>query len=71
MLGKPNSMTDEECTELPVARVLDQAGHYVQISCWQPSKEDLEDLANGGKVWLMVYGSVHPPVLLTTESPFL
>lgn len=65
ILGKPEVMTDEECAPLPVFR----DGKQV-ISCWELTKEDLEEVARTGKVYLCVTGGSHPPLHLQTESPF-
>jgi hypothetical protein len=42
----------------------------LSISCWEPTPEDLNRLNEGGKIWLRVYGTDHPPVSISTEHPF-
>jgi hypothetical protein len=37
-------------------------GHGVQMSFWRPDPAELDALARGGLVALLVYGNVHPPV---------
>ena len=39
-------------------------GVNVMVSAWEPSPEQLKILNAGGKVVLMVIGTVHPPVAL-------
>jgi len=73
---KPEGWTDEQCSDLPVwqgAAPIDEAGNTapVIISCWQFSKEDLDEIQKTGRVWLSVTGSSQPPVSLFTENPFI
>jgi hypothetical protein len=73
---KPTDMTDEQCGSLRVYR-----GYYNDpggpmdkvpciISCWAPSKEDIEAINNGKPIWLSIIGTGMPPVSLYTENPF-
>ena len=56
----------DECNDLPVFSDGQQC-----ISCWQPSKDDIARIVEGGPVWLHVLSGVtQPPVLLSTEYPF-
>ncbi len=67
VLGRPPSMTEEECGSLPIFRTED--GHC--ISCWELSDEDLETLRRTKRVWLWVWsGRTQPPVSLSVENPF-
>jgi hypothetical protein len=73
---KPADMTDEQCMDLPVWRgnvPVDAAGtmYPAIISCWQLSKEDLEEIQHTGCVWLSITGSGMPPVSIFTENPFI
>lgn len=70
-LGKPETMTDEECAPLHVFRGHDTNNKPVIISCWQFSKEDLEEIARTGKMYLQISGHAMPPVSLYTETPFV
>ena len=68
-------MTDEQCSDLCVwkgqAPVDDQGTMYpVIISCWQLSKEDLDEIQKTGKIWLSITGNGMPPVSVFTENPF-
>lgn len=65
VLGKPESMTDEECGKLAVFYNGEQ-----YVSCWKPTQDDLARLNLGEPVWLGIYSQGHPPVYLTTISPF-
>ena len=72
---KPKDMTDEQCSDLCVYKGLvqiDEEGNTAPtiISCWKLSKEDLEEVAKTGTIWLSITGNGMPPVSLFTENPF-
>jgi len=73
---KPESMTDEECMELPVWQgqtFIDdekKKSVHIIISCWKLSYEDLQEIQRTGHIWLSIYSSGMPVVSLFTEHPF-
>jgi hypothetical protein len=66
VLGKPDNMTDEECSPLSVYR----DGTYV-VSCWKLRKDELEQINKTGRVWLLINGVTMPPARLQIFSPFI
>ena len=59
-LQKPMSMTDEECSPLPVFTDGTQC-----ISCWRPSWRERLAILFFGRVWCAVLsGQTQPPVWL-------
>lgn len=63
---KPESMTDEECSSLPVYKQNNEI-----ISCWKMSfKERIKALFTG-KVWFCVMSYSQPPIWLDVNSPFV
>lgn len=68
-LSKPESMTDEECSSLPV--FLTDEGTC--ISCWKASFWDRVKFLFHGKIWLgVVSGTTQPPVWLDcTNTVFI
>ncbi len=73
---KPEGWTDEQCGDLPVWKgdvPLDNLGNTAPaiVSCWQFSKEDLEEIRRTGCIWLSITGKGMPPVSLFTENPFV
>lgn len=38
-------------------------------SVWEPTPKELEMLNRGGAVRLVICGTVHPPVMLSTQEP--
>lgn len=71
VFGKPQDMTDEECTSLPVWKGLDTNGWPTILSKWKLSKEDIETINKTGTIWLSITGNGMPPVSLFTEEPFI
>lgn len=67
--GKPAGWTDEECGTLP-AFLGTREGRPVIITKWQPSLEDLNELNNGGAIYLEIVSGCLPPIDLYTENPF-
>lgn len=68
---KPESMTDEECSDLPVWQGKTTDNFPCIISCWKFSKEDLEEIQKTGCIYLSITGNGMPPVSLFTENPFV
>lgn len=73
VLGKPEDMTDDECSPLPTH-------HYNQpiegklypaiISCWKLSPEELEEVQRTGVVWVSILGKTLAPFIVFTQNPF-
>ncbi len=65
-LGKPASMTDEECAPLPVF-----TDGRVCVSCWALTDEEIADLVKTRRLWLLVWsGATQPPICAATRPPF-
>lgn len=67
ILGKPDSMTEEECSSLPVRDTwfqhLDPPRRVMQ-SAWYPTRDELEKLKAGEPIIVSVFGSSHPAIAL-------
>lgn len=57
------------CGSLSIKDERDKSGLPSMTSCWMPSDEERERIANGGAVYLNVVGAVHPPVMLWVGPP--
>lgn len=53
---------------LPAMRVETVEGYPAWLSIWQPSPEEIAEIANGGPVFLLVIGNTHPAVMLSAET---
>lgn len=43
-------------------------GQNFMTSIWEPTPQELEHLVNGGSVKLIIMGTIHPPVALSTQA---
>lgn len=69
-LKKPETMTDEQCSSLPICATNDQDGFPLLISRWKLTPEELEEINRTGSVYLGVVSGSHPPVWITPLNPF-
>lgn len=44
-------------------------GEPMMTSLWEPTPEERQHIAMGGFVKLSIEGTIHPPVVLTTQAP--
>ena len=71
VLGAPpgwNEQTDRHCAGLPIR---DESDGTVSTmtSAWEPTPAELAVLNNGGKVYLRIVGTGHPPVMVYALGP--
>lgn len=66
ILQKPENMTDEECSPLPVF-----TDEKVCISCWEAGIWERIKFLFCGRIWVWIFsGKTQPPVSLETKNPF-
>jgi hypothetical protein len=71
VLGPPNGVTEDDCGSLFAFRgKMDATQTPVVITCWKPTREELNEIERTGRVWLMVWGQIMQPVVLTAFKPF-
>ncbi len=65
-LGAPKGWDQDAgtCVGLPIQDIATEAGPAM-MSVWEPTPDELERIAKGAKVTLTVYGTAHPPVMLS------
>lgn len=71
VLGAPKGWTPETsgpCVGLPIRDEMN-GDQPCMVSCWEPTPDDLAAIAAGGKVYLRIVGTGHPPVALWAEPP--
>ncbi len=61
----PESMTSDECSDLPVLKSNGQI-----VSCWRLSEAEIARVNQTGVVWLSVYGQSTPPVVVAGTGLF-
>lgn len=60
--------TQDEYNELAILdEVVDGIPHMTSV--WEPTPRELAELNAGGAVRLIIQGTKHPPVILTTQPP--
>jgi hypothetical protein len=70
VLDKPQDMSYDECDALSVLRTETTEGLPVVISCWKPTKEELDEIIKTGRVWLTIYGYTMPPAYVSGTKPW-
>ncbi|HVR06913.1 MAG TPA: hypothetical protein VMW75_02600 [Thermoanaerobaculia bacterium] len=70
LLSRPPDLTADQCEPLSVLGTVTSDGVPVIISCWKPTRAELQEIERTGRVWLMVYGIGMPPVALCGVKPF-
>ena len=70
IFGPPEGMTEDDVKSIRayVGEHLDSSA--VTITCWKPTREELDSIEKTGRVWLMIFGKGMPPVAVTGWSPF-
>ncbi len=68
VLGAPPRISIENCTALPITRVVFQDGDQACVSFWSPSAEELTLLNAGRPVRLCVLGTTHAPLSIGVDG---
>jgi hypothetical protein len=70
VIDKPPDMTREEC--LPINAFIGESteGYPAIVTCWKPTKEELEEINRTGRVWCILYSHVIPPHYIAGSNPF-
>lgn len=67
VLMAPENQRDE-VADLPIARVQFQDGTRAVESCWELSKEEIEEVKRTGRIYFVCMGDTHPPIVLRDKS---
>lgn len=68
VLGAPPGIGIENCTALPITRVVFQDGDQACVSFWSPSAEELTLLNSGRSVRLCALGTTHAPLSIGVDG---
>lgn len=66
---RPESMTEEECFDMPVVAGRREDGWPEIISVWQLTPEEIEHISKTGKIYLGVVAAGIPPMWLSVVEP--
>lgn len=70
---KDNSVADcgdPDSIPLSVCATQDKVGRDVIISCWKFTEDEISELQETGRVWLIIGGSYQPQLALTAINLF-
>ncbi len=70
VLDKPDTLDKEDCEALSVWRGRLMNGCKGVISCWKPTKEELDVIQRTGRVWVIVLGKTMAPTYVSGYNPF-
>lgn len=72
VIGPPKGVSEDDVQSINAwAGPMPPENWPVMITCWKPSKEELQEVIDTGRVWLHVYGHVMPPVSVSGHHPFV
>jgi hypothetical protein len=76
VLGKPPSMTEEQCMDLPIFRGHTNLGGTpplitsLLVSCWEFTDEEINEIIRTKRAYLGCVGvKTHPPLFITAIYP--
>lgn len=69
-VGKPKSMTDEQCMSIPAFNHVDDMGYPYWLTAWKPSYEDLQALNRGEPIYIktVIAGQLPPMTVFTIDE---
>lgn len=70
VLDKPPELTYDQCEAINAFRGHSTVGLPITITCWKPTRDELEEIQRTGRVWLLTYGFVVPPSIVLGLYPF-
>ena len=65
--GPPVGVSSSDCSVLHIRDVPTALGNQM-ISVWEPTPKEAELLAGGARIYLFIYGNVHPMVSLAVGT---
>jgi hypothetical protein len=57
----PRAVADRDAVALLPARTV---GDRI-VTCWEPTLAEIEEIIETGCIWLVEWGAIHPPVLVS------
>ncbi|MBC7948667.1 MAG: hypothetical protein H7Y42_12340 [Chitinophagaceae bacterium] len=78
-IGKPEDLSENQCYALPVARIVtyipgqekisEPVQVHANVSCWQLTEEETQEVAKSGKVYLRILGHTLYPTSIHGKLP--
>jgi hypothetical protein len=60
-----------DCEPLSVMVSQNDEGGQAFVSCWKLTAEELAEVNRTGRVWVIVWGALHPPIAVCGEKPIV
>lgn len=78
-IGKPHDMTDEQCSSIPVCRMMtyipgetpesEPVQVAAHVSCWELTEEELAEVTKTGKIYVKILGHTLFPMSIHGVKP--
>ncbi len=65
-IGKPDEMSDEQCSGIHAMHGVDDAGYNYFLEAWKPSYEDLQAINRGEPIYIKILALGLPPISVFT-----
>jgi len=69
VLNPPQGMSADECSPISVLRGRLESGAMAIVSCWKPTRTELEEIERTGRVWILCLGMTQPPMSVLAFDP--
>jgi hypothetical protein len=70
VFDSPPGMSPDECEPVNAFIGTDPDGVPIVITCWKPTKEELEEIIRTGRIWCYHFGHQLQPHTLSGTSPW-
>lgn len=62
-LGPPDGMSEDEVTTIRVFHGTDDHGHRFVVSCWRATPDEIREIQETGRVWMVSMSGMMPTML--------
>lgn len=70
IISPPEGMTEDEAGGSAFAyKGISENGVPLIITCWKPTLDEIDNMMEGGRVWLVVMGHIVSPAVVTAINP--
>lgn len=70
VMDTPKDVSPDLVEPIRACRGQYENGTPFVITCWKPTRDELDEIQKTGRVWLTILGAGMPPVYLSGKSPF-
>jgi len=67
----PEGMSEDEVGTLCAYRgVYEETDEPFVVTCFKPTREELDEIEKTGRVWVIMLGESIPPISISSENPW-